>query len=383
MGLAFSLVRSLFEPDYFLKHVRPELYRMHGNDPENVHEAVLGLLNKHRRAIKLLGPFSGAPEELKIRLNNQEIVPFGTAAGMDKNCQVLQELSYFFGFLVPGTVVVPERDGNKRPRVASVETDLDTYNAQGFPSKGLDYCFGNLIEHENALGKKVPIIASICGLPVSEKDAVEVAMLEMERLLTTLSSYVFGFEWNPFSPNTSALSRLRTPEIFRQTARLMKRYAPDKLLLVKMGPYEDDADERRQFLSLVDAFLDGGGHGISAVNTRMFPREQIPVRDWGYPSGGRSGRFLQPYRMRAVKDTREAFPYAVIAGAGGIYGGDDAYGTFKAGATLLQGYTPYTYYGLGLVRQIEKEVAERLRLEGYQNLDQLKAEARKYARLSV
>lgn len=201
----------------------------------------------------------------------------------------------------------------------------------------------------------------------------------MEKLLTTLNPYVNGFVWNPFSPNTDALKRLRTPQIFRGTAELMKRLAPDKLLLVKIGPYTEEG--KQQSLSLVDGFLEGGGHGVVGVNTVMFPKEQIPVSNWGYPSGGRSGRFLHDYRIRAIGDIRNRHKSAVIVATGGIYDGDDAYETFKAGATMVEGYTPYIFRGLGLLPQNERRVAQRLRQDGYQTLEQLQSEARKGAKL--
>jgi len=118
-------------------------------------------------------------------------------------------------------------------------------------------------------------------------------------------------------------------------------------------------------LALVEAFLDGGGHGVVGPNTYPVPKEDVPSESWGYSVAGKSGRFLRPYRQRFVTDTREAFPEAVIFATGGIYEGEDAYHTFKLGATGIEGYTPYTFYGVGLVPRIMKGVVHRLREEGH------------------
>jgi dihydroorotate dehydrogenase len=381
----FAFGQSLHHPWVFRSLIRPQLYRRNGNDPEAVHEDVLGTVSQQdaidilRRNQKLFQ----APEELNIDLNGRRITPFGTAAGMDKNGDALEPLSYVFGFQETGTVVVNGRPGNDRPRVAVDELSEDAWNAQGFPSRGLQYSVARFLQFRQDRGTAPTVYVSICGLPVSEERVIETAMQEMETLLKSLNPYVNGFVWNPFSPNTAALTRLREPQIFREAAELMKSHAPDKLLLVKMGPYEDDPEQKRQALALSEGFMNGGGHGVVTVNTVMFPKEKIPVANWGYPSGGRSGRFLQPYRMRSVRDYRSAFPNAAIVATGGISDGDDAYKTFLAGATMVEGYTPYTFHGLGLLPKIERRVAQRLRQDGYETMEQLQWRARNGAKLAA
>lgn len=375
----YCFEQSLRHPSLFRNVIRPALYRRNGNDPEKVHECVLELL-QDSGVMKILDRSSYLFDNpvLDIPLNGEVVRPFGTAAGVDKNGDALVPFSRIYGFQEPGTVVMPKRDGNKRPRVAVDNKRNDLYNAQGFPSFGKEYFLGNIIEFRVEY-PDYPVYASICGLPLSEEKAVDMAMAEMETLLAELNPYIDGSVWNPFSPNTAALAKLRTPNIFRETAELMKRRAGGKLRLVKMGPYEPA--EKRQWLGLVNGFLEGGGHGVVAVNTKMFAKEQVPSAEWGYPSAGRSGAFLRDYRLRAVSDTREAFPEAVIFAAGGIFDGDDAYETFKLGATALESYTPETFYGPGLVAQKQQRVEERLLEDGYETLEDLQIQARKWRKL--
>lgn len=380
----FLFVQSLHHPSLFKRFIRPELYRRYGNNAEAVHDAVLTLLSNDAAVLGILEGnrrLFEAGGEQKITVNERRIAPYGSAAGMDKNGDALLPFSYTFGFQEPGTVILNERPGNNRVRVATDEKSEDAWNAQGFPSRGLNYFLHNVRNFRSLRGGVPTVYASICGLPLSEENAIEVAMEEMERLMSALNPYVDGFVWNPFSPNTSALALLRTPKIFRENAELMKRYAQNKLRLVKIGPYHGGEEE--QNLPLINGFMEGGGHGVVAVNTRMFPKEQIPVPNWGYPSGGRSGRFLQNYRMKAVRDMRNAFPDSVIVATGGIYDGDDAYETFKAGVTALEGYTPYMFYGIGLLGQIERRVAQRLNQDGYRNMEQLQEKARRGSKLIV
>ena len=374
IGERVAMLRGMFNPGLFKSTVRPMLYRKSNDDPELVHELTMKLMAQNESSLKMVSILFGHRRGLRININGKDVIPFGTAAGLDKNGDAMKSLSNFFGFLEPGTVVVNPREGNKRPRVAFDSDGLDVYNAQGFPSKGLEYFKERIIAYRRS-NYKAPVYVSICGLPISEQNAVDVAMDELTTLLKSLNQYVDGFVWNCFSPNTSALKMLRTPEIFEQSASLMKQHAPDKLRLVKLGPYEEA--EKDASMSLIRKFMDGGGHGVVTTNTKMVPKEQVPAPDWGYPSAGRSGKFLKPYRLRSVSEIRAAFPDSVIVATGGIYDGDDAYETFKAGADMLEGYTPYGFYGIGLLRNIEKGVVARLKQDGYRNLTELREKRRR------
>ncbi len=372
-----KMLRGLPNTDYFSHTVRPLLYSLCRNDPEAVHELTLELMKSHGTLIQKIVPiFVKPPENLKIKVNGVELIPFGTSAGLDKNGEAFAALEPFFGFQESGTVILKPREGNKRPRVAVLNQHSDILNAQGFPSKGLDYFINNLYSYRKAGGKGV-IYVSICGLPLDEKDAIKQATEEMKVLMGTLSNDVQGFVWNPFSPNTAALAVLRNPDVFFQESSLMKAMAPDKLRLVKIGPYEPD--EKEKVLKLVAAFMEGGGHGVVTTNTKMIPKERLPERikdDWGYPSAGRSGTFLKSYRMRSVSDLRSAFPDAVIIATGGISDHNDAYNTFIGGATMVAGYTPYTFRGVGLVQEMMKGVSSGINHAGWGNLSNLQKRVR-------
>lgn len=370
-----KMLRGMFNPAYFKSNVRPLIYKKANDDPETVNELVLEMLKNSSFEMSMLSPLFAASERLKIKMNGQDVIPFGTAAGLDKNGEALKPLSNFFGFLEPGFVGVNARQGNDRPRIYSDEPNLDMYNAQGFPTKGLEYFKNKIIEYRKQGGKK-PVYVNICGMPpVEHENPIAVAMDEVKLLVKTLEPYADGFVWNCASPNTDALKLLRSPEIARETASLIKEGAPNKLRLVKIWPYE--SEDMAGSLKFVGSFIEGGGQGVVTTNTKMFPKEEIPTKNWGYKSGGRSGKFLQSYRMRSVKDMRRAFPEAIIVAAGGIYDGNDAYETFEAGANMLEGYTPYAFYGLGLLKQIQNGVIKNLDKNGYDTLAQLQEDVKK------
>ena len=358
--------QALTSPAVFKRLVRPFLYQLAGNDPEKVHELALEALVQHEAVIeKHVGDFDFP--KLHVDIAGQKRMPFGTAAGLDKNGDALWPLSHIFGFEEPGTVVVQDRKGNDRPRVAIDKRAQDVYNAQGFPSEGLSHFIHNVSDYRNR-GGDAPLLVSVCGLP-PQQDKLHVAYSELNTLVERIKVYADGFVWNPFSPNTAALAALRTPEVFAKSAQLMKEWTSEgTLLLVKMGPYEPDNDARKNWLALAKAWMENGGDGIVAVNTYMTPKQFVPSKKWGYPSAGRSGRFLQNYRQRAVLDARQAFPDAFIIATGGIDSSEQAMQAFYAGANAIEGYTPYIFSGFGLVKEIAKGVEQQLLSDGYETL---------------
>lgn len=368
-----SFARSLKDTNFFRNFVRKAAYSRADGDPERVHEMALGALNEYADVVERISPQFDFPN-LHITLAGHEVMPFGTAAGLDKNGDAIGPLSHIFGFQEVGTIIVPEREGNARPRVAVDEENDDLYNAQGFPSQGLNYAKGKLQSYRESGGNGV-ILASICGIP-PDADSLEVAFQETETILTELDPYVDGYVWNPFSPNTAALTLLRNPSTFERYAQRVKETARDRPAFLKMGPYDDTLEKRTESLELAAAWLDGGGDGLVVVNTYMVPKEEVPSKDWGYPSAGRSGRFLQEYRQRAIIDARAAFPNTLIIATGGIDSADQAWEAFQAGADALEGYTPYVFNGFGLLLEMAKGVEDKLQASGYTSLSKFQADSR-------
>jgi dihydroorotate dehydrogenase len=358
---------ALTNPGFFRRVVRPLIYQRCGGDAERVHEFAVKMLEQNQNALEDVSAKFDFPD-LHLQVAGNRRMPFGTAAGFDKDGEVLYPLSLIFGFEEPGTLVLHRREGNKKPRIAADAGERELYNAQGFPSLGAEH-FATNAKRYRERGGKAPLLASICGIPPSP-DKMDVAYAEMESIVDLVGSYVDGFVWNPFSPNTAALGLLRTPECFRQTAELLRRKAGQKLKLVKMGPYDDIEEKRSDWKELMKSWMEGGGDGVVATNAYMVPRSQVPSSRWGYDWAGRSGRFLHSYRDRAVMEARKEFPSAVVIATGGIDSGEEAWRAFAAGADLLEGYTPYTFESFGLLIKMSRELGALLKSKGYSSLEE-------------
>jgi len=352
--LAFK--EGVLHPWLFRKLLRPIAYARSQGDPERVHDLAMAALNEHRDVLAQLSKKFDS-SRLKVHLKERSVMPFGTAAGLDKNGHALIPMSNIFGFLEPGTVVMDKRPGNVRPRVYADRASENVFNAQGFPSDGFELFERNLRAYRDA-GCSTPVYVNICGLPDGVSD-LDQALGQIKTMVLKLISMADGFVWNPFSPNTEALAALRTPENFHNTAELIRQKGHEShLRLVKMGPFEKP--DESHWLELLGAWLEGGGDGAVVVNTYMTPKENIPTEKWGYPTAGISGKFLSPYRQRAIRAARRAFPDAVIIATGGVDSADEAWQAFSAGANALEGYTPYTFHGFGLLLKLIEGIDRRL-----------------------
>ncbi|HLD77994.1 MAG TPA: hypothetical protein VJB16_03100, partial [archaeon] len=282
------LERTLTDTAYYERVCRPLLYRLAAGSPERAHKLAVWALNRAQETVAAAGERLDAPE-LRVRLFGKEVVPLGTAAGFDKDAEALWPFGELFGFQVIGTVPEQRRRGNREPRVYMDAQARTGYNAQGFPSKGRRHAVRQVSEYREAGGNAV-LVASICGLPEGPGE-LAAARKELAGIATAFAPYVDAFEWNPASPNTEALAKLRTPEEFRIAAGIIAEHAPGKPQLVKVGPYQRPLEG--WWLGLIDAYLRGGGGGAVAVNTQAVPRSRIPADSWGYkPGGGQSGRPL-------------------------------------------------------------------------------------------
>lgn len=368
-----SFEKALFErsldPRFYNKFARPMMAAVFMKDYERIHRYALDAMHRNIGVLRKYEKEFRVPPNLRTSLGHLRIAPYGVAAGTDKDFRALAPLSYVAGYIVPGTVTVNARKGNPRPRLDVDYKSRTVYNNLGFPSEGLDGPVQRLRDYHERSAKKVPLIASFCGIP--ERGDLENALYENEILVSALSPYVQGLEWDPASPNTETLRRLQTPETFAMVGRSMSRLAPSRLRFVKMPPYRTE-EERSMVMALVKAAVENGFHGITLVNT-------LPENYMRFPTGkaGVSGEPLFEYMLRALKDTRERFPDILIRVCGGIDSGRKLYEAFFNGADSAEGYSPLIFNGLGIIPAMYKELESHLINNGYMTLDELRHRRRR------
>jgi dihydroorotate dehydrogenase len=345
---------------------------------EVVHEKAKDRLLKMSEKFGQNASYFDPGDQLAVQINNYELKgPVGIAAGFDKNCDVLEPMSYVFGFLNPGSVLKNSRAGNpQRPKSeGTVRIVVDDereaiINAQGYPHKGLDYTVRNLKRFSEGPRGNAKLLLNFSG--ITETYTEDAVLDSCKEILVRTAPYVdFGFEENRTSPNTDFNKTLQTPEFTKKIMDLMNTHVPGKIKASKVSPYgtlPPSDDNREAKIKSIKVFYENGGQVVTIGNTRPIATKSGKItKNFAREVAGESGRPLLPYMLKLVEDVHRAFPDLAIIACGGIFSGEDAWKAFEKGATLVSLYTALTFYGFGVVREIHDTLRKKLGEETLQD----------------
>jgi dihydroorotate dehydrogenase len=326
-------------------------------DPEDAHRLTV-------RALALgLGPGAPAPDPILattiagLSLSSA----LGLAAGFDKNAEVFGPmLAAGFGFVECGTVTPLAQAGNPRPRLFRLTDDQAVINRMGFNNQGLEAFAARL----GRPGRPGPVGANI-GANKDSADRIGDYVTGLERLWGLAD----WFTLNISSPNTPGLRALQTraalEELLGRTAE-----ARDALptsgrvpLFLKVAPDLDDPEIE----AIVETVLAFGLSGIIVANTTL-SRPALASPDAG-EAGGLSGAPLRELAQSVLgRFSAVAAGRLPLVGAGGIASGADAYARIRAGASAVQLYSALVFEGPGLAVRLSRDLAARLRADGFRTL---------------
>ncbi|OEK04092.1 quinone-dependent dihydroorotate dehydrogenase [Roseivirga misakiensis] len=281
--------------------------------------------------------------------------PVGLAAGFDKDAKISDELSSFgFGFIEIGTITPKPQEGNPKPRLFRLPDDKSLINRMGFNNEGLDAAIERL-KHRKS---DVLIGGNIGKNKVTPN---EEAVNDYLTCFNGLHPYVDYFVVNVSSPNTPNLRALQEKEplkhILNSLQEAGKSFSDHKPILLKIAP---DLSED-QLMDIVEIVNETGIAGVIATNTTIsrsgLKTPSQTIEEIG--AGGLSGKAVKNRSTEVIsflhKKSNGSFP---IIGVGGIQTAEDAIEKLKAGASLVQVYTGFIYEGPGMVKRINKGVAQ-------------------------
>ena len=289
--------------------------------------------------------------------------PVGLAAGFDKNAEVVQAmLSQGFGFVEAGTVTPKPQTGNPKPRLFRLTGDGAVINRLGFNGAGVDVFRENL---ESVKTRPGPI-----GVNLGKNaDSVDAAA-DYTAGVRALAGFADYLVINVSSPNTPGLralqSRDQLSELLDAVRAELRAEAPSDPppLLLKVAPDLTDDDKRDIAAVALEQNLDG----LIATNTTIDRPAGLSDANRD-EKGGLSGRPMFDPSTRVLADfyrlTEGRLP---LIGVGGIASGADAFAKIRAGASLVQLYTAMVFEGPGLVRRINRELADRLAGDGFAHI---------------
>jgi dihydroorotate dehydrogenase len=334
---------------------------LRGLDPEDAHGLAI-------RALKLgLGPLDRRDDPILatslagLALPN----PVGLAPGFDKDAEVpAAMLRAGFGFVECGTVTPQPQAGNPRPRLFRLTEDRAVINRMGFNNRGLE-AFAARLARRGPAGALGAVGANI-GANKDSEDRIGDYVTGLRRLWG-LASY---FTINISSPNTPGLRALQTKsaleELLGRVAEVRDARPPSARvpMFLKVAPdLEPDEVE-----TIVETCVARGLSGIMVSNTTISrPSLSSP---WREEAGGLSGAPLMELSTRVLGQFAAASQGRLtLVGVGGIGSGADAYAKIRAGASAVQLYSALVFEGPGLVTRIKRELAARLRADGFASVE--------------
>jgi dihydroorotate dehydrogenase len=327
-------------------------------DAEDAHAlAILGL--------KLgLGPAGGSDDPILATTLAGLPLPnaVGLAPGFDKDAEVFGPmLRAGFGFVECGTVTPKPQAGNPRPRLFRLSEDRAVVNRMGFNNRGLESFAGRLA------ARGPGVVGANIGANKDSEDRIGDYVAGLRRLWG-LASY---FTINVSSPNTPGLRALQTRAALEELLGRLGE-ARDALpaagrvpMFLKVAPDLESGEVE----SIAETSLAHGLAGIMVSNTTV-SRPALKSRFAG-EAGGLSGAPLTGLSTRVLGEFAQVSAGRLaLVGVGGIGAGADAYAKIRAGAGAVQLYSALVFEGPGLVTWIKRDLAARLRADGFASISE-------------
>lgn len=283
--------------------------------------------------------------------------PIGMAAGFDKDAVATEALLRLgFGFVEVGGVTPRPQRGNPRPRLFRLPEQRALINRLGLNSAGMAAVAANLGRRR----RSGPV-----GVNLGRNKDSDDAGSDYRALVGAFAGLADFLVVNVSSPNTPGLRALQSRDALAALLDgiLAARAETGRTtpVLVKIAP--DLTEEERGDIAAVA--LAGGIDGLVVSNTTVARPPGLPA-GLAAQAGGLSGPPLMAASTALLREmTERTGGRLAMIGVGGVASGADAYAKIRAGASLVQLYTALVYQGPALVGAIKRDLADRLRADGF------------------
>lgn len=311
--------------------------------------------------------------------------PLGMAGGFDKNATMLSGLfALGFGFVEFGTFTPKAQNGNEKPRLFRLIDENSLQNTMGFNNLGAKVIkenvtkflgkfranfnanFTNLarenLDTNSALNLTKfshPIIANIGKNKITQNEDALNDYLYLTREFNELCDL---FLINVSSPNTPNLRALQDEKFIATLLKEMKNLTKSPILF-KIAP---DMSEKTA-ISLCNCAVGNGASGVVINNTSV----DYALTKNARSMGGISGELIKEKSRVLFKSVaRELFGRTILISCGGISDANEAYERIKFGANLVEIFTSFIYKGPGLARNLNENLANLLRTDGFKNINE-------------
>lgn len=283
--------------------------------------------------------------------------PIGLAGGFDKNATMIRPLSALgFSFLELGTFTLKSQEGNEKPRLFRLVKQESIQNAMGFNNEGAE-------KIALRLAKIYPFVLPL-GVNIGKNKSTpnDKALEDYFTLFRDFKDLCDYFVVNISSPNTKNLRELQNNDFLSDLLEVAKKIT-SKPILIKIAPDMkiDDA------LNLCENAIKKGANGFILANTSV----DYALLDNNRTFGGISGRLIAEKSGIFFKEIAKVlFGKTLLIASGGIDSADIAYERIKNGANLVQVYTALIFKGPSLVKNINQNLIELLKKDGFLHISE-------------
>ncbi|MGB0908290.1 MAG: quinone-dependent dihydroorotate dehydrogenase [Maricaulaceae bacterium] len=290
--------------------------------------------------------------------------PVGLAAGFDKDAKAHGPmLAAGFGFVECGTVTPLPQEGNPKPRLFRLAEDKAVINRMGFNN-------GGLVDFKTRLAARKRN-AGLVGANLGANKTSEDRIGDYIAGLSSLWGLPDYFTINISSPNTPGLRELQGADAMddllgriAETRAALAGDEPSVPIFLKVAPDLDFAQIDR----IVEQARTYGMNAIIVSNTTIDRPDTLRSSHKG-EAGGLSGAPLFERSTEILKEFAAASNGTIdLIGVGGITNGAQAYAKIRAGAKAVQLYSALVYEGPGLVTDIRRDLAARLKADGFASI---------------
>ncbi len=294
--------------------------------------------------------------------------PVGLSAGFDKDANLINILANVgFGFMQVGSITHKPYEGNPQPRLYRLKKSKGLLVYYGLKNIGVKKITKKLKKRKD---KDFLLGLSVAKTNCQETVGVQAGVNDYFNCLKQLKKVKVGdyYTLNISCPNTFG------GEPFTDPAKLTKLLNKISTLNIKKPIFLKLAINLPwlKFRKLLEVAIKFNITGVIIGNLNK-NRQDKAIKDTIPPDifGSASGLPCQKLSNQLIKKTYQSYgDKLIIIGVGGIFSSEDAYQKIKLGASLVQLITGMIYQGPQLIGQINRDLVELLKKDGYNNISQ-------------
>lgn len=343
-------------------------------DPETVHTVIVRLgekLGNNKKLKNLLSSqFKIENKALRQTIAGIEFEnPIGLAAGFDYEARLTQILPCLgFGFETVGTITNLQCIGNPKPRLGRLPKSNSLMVNKGFRNPGTQ----SIIKKLSRFSFDTPLGISIGKTNTLEINSLKKSIADIANAFIAFEKSKLNhsyYELNISCPNMSVNVDFYAVDNLKQLLHEIDMLNLKKSLFIKM-PIDKN---NQQALGMLLEISKHQVHGVIFGNlqkdrkNKMLNQQEASKFKVGNFSGKPTYERSNELIKLAYENFKERF---IIIGCGGVFNAKDAYTKIKFGASLVQLITGMIFEGPQLATQINNELIELLKKDGFKNVSE-------------